>query len=100
MFISGQIPQTRDGVIPATFDSQCRLAWDNVIATLAAADLTVEHLVKVTTYLNDRRDRDANSRIRSEVLGAHRLALTIIITGIYDPAWLLEIEAVAAAPRR
>ncbi len=32
-----------------------------------------------------------------EVTGAHRPALTIIITGIYDESWLLEIDAVAAA---
>jgi hypothetical protein len=32
------------------------------------------------------------------VLGDHRPAITIIITGIYDESWLLEIEAVAVAP--
>jgi 2-iminobutanoate/2-iminopropanoate deaminase len=31
------------------------------------------------------------------VLGDHSPALTIIITGIYDEAWLLEIEAIAVA---
>jgi 2-iminobutanoate/2-iminopropanoate deaminase len=34
--------------------------------------------------------------VRREVLGTHAPALTVIITGIYDPRWLLEIEAVAA----
>jgi 2-iminobutanoate/2-iminopropanoate deaminase len=31
------------------------------------------------------------------VLGERAPALTVIITGIYDEAWLLEIEAIAAA---
>jgi hypothetical protein len=31
------------------------------------------------------------------VLGDRSPALTIVIAGIYDEAWLLEIEAVAAA---
>jgi hypothetical protein len=35
--------------------------------------------------------------VRQEVLGTHRPALTVIITGIYDERWLLEIEAIAAA---
>lgn len=36
--------------------------------------------------------------MRAEVLGTHILpAMTIIITGIYDEVWLLEIEAIAAA---
>jgi len=29
--------------------------------------------------------------------GAHRPAMTVVITGIFDAAWLLEIEAIAAA---
>jgi hypothetical protein len=32
-----------------------------------------------------------------EALGGHEPALTVVIAGIYDPAWLLEIEAIAAA---
>jgi enamine deaminase RidA (YjgF/YER057c/UK114 family) len=52
----------------------------------------------VTVYLSDRQFRAANSQIRHEVLGDHRPAITIIITGIYDEAWLLEIEAIAVAP--
>jgi 2-iminobutanoate/2-iminopropanoate deaminase len=34
--------------------------------------------------------------IRREVLAGLTQALTIIIAGIYDPAWLLEIEVIAA----
>ena len=54
--------------------------------------MSLENLVKVTIFLSDRRHRAANAKIRHEVLGEHRPALTIIITGIYDEAWLLEIE--------
>jgi 2-iminobutanoate/2-iminopropanoate deaminase len=31
------------------------------------------------------------------VLGERHPALTIVLTGIFDEAWLLEIEAIAAA---
>jgi enamine deaminase RidA (YjgF/YER057c/UK114 family) len=58
--------------------------------------MTERNLVKITIFLSDRRYRDTNARIRNEVLGDHCPALTIIITGIYDEAWLLEIEAIAA----
>ncbi|TMR40187.1 RidA family protein [Actinomadura geliboluensis] len=98
LYISGQPPWTTDGDIPADFDGQCRLAWENVKTVLAAAGMAVQNLAKVTIYLSDRCHREANSRIRHEVLGGHRPAITIIITGIYDEAWLLEIEAVAVAP--
>jgi 2-iminobutanoate/2-iminopropanoate deaminase len=97
LFISGQVPADADGQVPADFKAQCRLAWANVQAQLKAAEMTLDDLVKVTVFLADRRHRQANYEVRHEILGARSPALTIIITGIYDEAWLLEIEAVAAA---
>lgn len=66
-----------------------------MISVLAEAGMTVRNLAKVTVYLSDRRYRAVNSEIRHDVLGDHRPAVTIIITGIYDESWLLEIEAIA-----
>jgi 2-iminobutanoate/2-iminopropanoate deaminase len=97
LFISGQVPADDAGAAPDTFDAQCRLTWRNVEARLAAGDMTLAHLVKVTVFLSDRRHRAANTAIRREVLGAHSPALTVLIADIFDPAWLLEIEAIAAA---
>lgn len=97
VFISGQVPQDNGGRVPDDFEGQCRLAWRNLLSVLEAADLTVRNLAKVTFFLSDRRYREANARIRHEVLGGHSPALTVIITGIYDETWLLEIEAVAVA---
>jgi len=97
LFISGQVPADTDGKVPADFKDQCRLAWANVQAQLHAAGMTLDDLVKVTVFLSDRRHRQANCEVRHEILGPRSPALTIVITGIYDEAWLLEIEAVAAA---
>jgi enamine deaminase RidA (YjgF/YER057c/UK114 family) len=97
LFISGQVPVSSDDSVPHDFKSQCRLAWANVEAQLKAAEMTLDNLVKVTTFLSDRRYRQENYEVRMEVLGDRAPALTVIITGIYDEAWLLEIEAVAAA---
>jgi 2-iminobutanoate/2-iminopropanoate deaminase len=97
LIVSGQIPVAADGAVPPDFDSQCRLVWANIGAQLRAAGLDYGHLVKVTTYLSDRRFGDANGAIRREILGAYAPALTVVIAGIYDEKWLLEIEAMAAA---
>lgn len=97
VFVSGQPPWTTDTPMPSDFDAQCRLAWRNVERVLSEAGLTLNDLAKVTIFLSDRKYRDANSRIRAEVLGDHRPALTIIITDIYSEDWLLEIEAIAVA---
>lgn len=97
LHISGQVPADAAGRVPADFKAQARLAWANVEAQLAAAGMTLDDLVKVTVYLSDRRWRAANAEARKAVLGPRAPALTIIIAGIYDEAWLLEIEALAAA---
>jgi 2-iminobutanoate/2-iminopropanoate deaminase len=97
LFVSGQVPERPDGSVPGDFIAQCRLAWANVERQLRDADMTLDHLVKVTTFLADRRYRGDNSVVRREVLRERTPAVTIIIADIYDEAWLLEIEAVAAA---
>ncbi|MEU5948549.1 RidA family protein [Micromonospora sp. NPDC047465] len=96
VFVSGQVPWgDGSGRVPKDFDAQCRLTWHNVLTVLAEAGMGIENLAKVTIYLSDRKYREANGRIRQEILGDHRAALTIIITDIYSPEWLLEIEAIA-----
>jgi 2-iminobutanoate/2-iminopropanoate deaminase len=97
LFVSGQIPVNAAGSVPAEFGAQCTLVWQHVTASLAAARMDVTNLVKVTTFLSDRDHAMQNSAIRSEFLAGHRPALTVVIAEIYDPAWLLEVEAIAAA---
>ncbi len=97
LYISGQIPEDTDGNVPDNFDEQCRLVWRNISAQLDAAGMSLDNLVKVTTFLSHPTFRTANTRIRNDVLGERRPALTIILCDIYAAKWLLEIEAVAAA---
>jgi len=96
VLVSGQVPTDERGHAPQDFAAQCRLAWRNLTLQLEAAGMTLDHLVKVTTYLADRRYGEINGEVRREVLGARRPALTVIVAGIFDEAWLVEIEAVAA----
>ncbi|MEM6431210.1 MAG: RidA family protein [Deinococcota bacterium] len=96
LYISGQIPESAAGDTPTTFVEQCQLVWANILAQLEAADMSVHNLVKVTTFLSSREYRRENSIIRQQILGEHTPALTVIIAEIYDPAWRLEIDAVAA----
>ncbi|WP_426956593.1 RidA family protein [Muricoccus radiodurans] len=97
LFISGQVPVAPDGTLPEGFDDQCRQAWANLVAQLRAAGMAIENLVKVTIFLADRANTLDNRRIRQEVLGGHRVAMTVILPAIFDESWLIEIEAIAAA---
>ena len=62
-----------------------------------AQGLSVCGASEVTTYLSSREFAATNSAVRQELLGDHRVALTVVVTKIFDPVWLLEIEAIAAA---
>jgi enamine deaminase RidA (YjgF/YER057c/UK114 family) len=97
LFISGQTPTNLDGKAPEGFAAQCRLAWKNIEAQLHAAGMTLDNIVMHRTYLADRAYRLENRAIRNEVLTGRQPALTVVIAGIFDQSWLLEIEAVAVA---
>ncbi len=96
LFISGQIPVTTNAIVPSGFPAQARLVWRHFIAQLEAADMTLDDLVKITIYLAERIYAAENRAIRLEILGGRRVAMTVIITDIFDPAWLIEIEGIAA----
>lgn len=97
LFVSGQVPADGDGRVPEDYRSQYRLAWANVAAQLAAAGMSYDNLVKVTIFLSSRELIAQSAGLRQDILGDRAPALTIVIAGIYDSAWLLEIEAIAAA---
>ena len=96
LFVSGQIPTDSDDNVPVGFEAQARQVWLNVDAQLKAAGMTKADIVKVTTYLADRHHTMANREVRGEYLGSLAPAITVVIAGIFDGAWLLEVEVVAA----
>ena len=97
LYLSGQIPVAPDGSLAADFRGQCEQVWANVETQLRTAGMTLDNLVKVTTFLADRAHALDNREVRVRVLAGRQPALTVIVTGIFDEAWLVEIEAVAAA---
>lgn len=95
LFISGQIPEAADGSIPDDFEGQAWQVWRNIQAVLQDAGMNLDNLVKVTTFLTDRTQVAANRKVRQEVLGEHKAALTVIVATTLESKWLLEIEAIA-----
>ena len=95
VYVSGQIGLRPDGSLPEDFAGQARQVWANIEAQLRSAGMGLENIVHHTTFLSDRKYRTESSRIRREVFGDLAPALTVIIAGIFDEAWLLEIQAIA-----
>ena len=97
LFVSGQLGTELDGTSPSGIEQQARLAWRNLGLQLEAADMTFDNLVKVTMYLPDPADIPASRPARIEALG-HRLpASTVLVARLANPAWKIEIEAIACA---
>ncbi|MBU1324939.1 MAG: RidA family protein [Alphaproteobacteria bacterium] len=95
LFVSGQVPTRPDGGLADDFPGQCEQVWDNLETQLRAAGMALDNLVKVTTFLARREDAAVNRAVRLDRLQGRQPALTVIVTGIFDESWLVEIEAVA-----
>jgi enamine deaminase RidA (YjgF/YER057c/UK114 family) len=97
LYLSGQIPVAPDGSLAADFTGQCEQVWDNLETQLRAAGMTLDNLVKATTFLSDRKYALENREVRLRRLGGRQTALTVIVVDLFEGEWLVEIEAVAAA---
>jgi enamine deaminase RidA (YjgF/YER057c/UK114 family) len=101
LYISGEVGVLLDGTVPETIEAQAEACWRNIIAILAEAGMGVQDLVKITTYLVRPEDVAAAGAARAKHFGDARPgSATIIVKALVNPAWLIEIEAVAASTAR
>lgn len=98
IFVSGQLGIAPDGVLADGAAAQADHAWSNVLRVLASGGMTVEDLIKVTTFVVDRDLIPAVRTARQKHLpGPEFPASTfIVVAGLARPEFLVEIEAVAA----
>jgi enamine deaminase RidA (YjgF/YER057c/UK114 family) len=95
LYVSGQAPVRPDGTLPSTFKGQAEAVWDNILAQLRAADMGPEHIVQATTFLADRDHRDENRDVRMAKLNGHKCAMTVVLAGMFEDGWYLEVDAIA-----
>ena len=99
LFISGQLGVRPDGSTPATIAEQADQVFANIAALLNAHGLDASSIVKLTTFMVAGNDGDAVRAARLKHLGSHRPASTaVFVSQLVDPAWFVEVEAVAAKP--
>ena len=97
VFVAGQVGMAKDGSVPAAFADQADLAFCNVRACLAAHGLGVESVVKLSVFVLPGQDFAALRQVRERHFGTHRPAsTTVYVPALAAPAFLLEVEAVAA----
>jgi 2-iminobutanoate/2-iminopropanoate deaminase len=96
LFVAGTMGLDPAGKPGATLAEQLDLIWSNIRAILAAADLTVDNIVRLTSYLRDASYADANATARVAALGGRAVPTTAIVAETLVSDWLVEIEVVAA----
>ena len=97
LFVSGTMGLDAQGVAPPTLDEQLKLIWDNIRFILAEANMSVDNIMRLTSYLSSRDQVQQNQDARIAALGGRRIPTTAIVVTLLAPAWLIEIEIVAAA---
>jgi 2-iminobutanoate/2-iminopropanoate deaminase len=97
LFTSGTMGLDPAGGVGASLAEQLELVWTNLRAILAAAGMTVDDIVRVTSYLRDGEYSEANARARVAALGGRPVPTTAVIVGTLSEDWLVELEILAAA---
>ena len=98
--ISGQVPLDAEGrlVGPNDAEAQVRQVFDNLRAALAAADAGLDQVVKLTVFLTDLNDLEVFRRVRDTYFDtdAPPVSSLVQVAGLANPAFRIEIEALAA----
>ena len=97
LVISGQIGMTPDGHVPKTSGEQMDVALANIAAHLAARGMALTNLVKLTVYVLNIGCIPVWRKHRDAFMAGHQPASTLlVISGLADPRFLVEVEAEAA----
>jgi enamine deaminase RidA (YjgF/YER057c/UK114 family) len=97
LFVAGTMGLHPDGRAGATLAEQLDLIWANIRTILASAGMTVDDIVRLTSFLRDASYAEANAEARVAALGGRFIPTTAIVVQTLASDWLVEIEVIAAA---
>jgi enamine deaminase RidA (YjgF/YER057c/UK114 family) len=97
LFVAGTMGLHPDGVPGASLEEQLDLIWSNLQTILASAGMTVDNIVRLTSYLTDPSFAEANAAARVTALNGRAIPTTAVIVQTLVSEWLVEIEVIAVA---
>ncbi|RSL69870.1 hypothetical protein CEP53_002036 [Fusarium sp. AF-6] len=100
--IAGQPGNTKDGHVPADYESQIHLALLNLRKLIIAAGASIKDIAKLNVFIVDY---DASNRLHTRHIqrffGGHRPAMTLVpVPKLAVSSWLVEIDAIVALPEQ
>jgi enamine deaminase RidA (YjgF/YER057c/UK114 family) len=95
--VAGQVGVDAQGKLAETFEGQAENAFANLAKVLADAGMGFGDVIKTTTFLTDRANLPKMTAIRKKYMGDAKPAATlVIVAGLADPRFLIEVEMTAA----
>jgi len=100
VFVSGTAPiMPDDADPPAEPYGQARRCLEIIVSALGGAGATPADVVRSRIFVTDHEAVEEVMRAHGEVFGTVRPASTgIVVAGLFDPRWLVEIEVEALLP--
>ena len=99
VLVSGTAPVFPDGSCPDDAQMQAERCLEIIVAALVEAGSSPDHVVRTRMFITNASDADAVGRAHGEVFTHVRPAATmVVVAGLLDPRWKVEIEAEAIVP--
>src|SRR4051812_3544984 len=87
LFVAGTMGLDPSGAAGGTVSKQLELVWDNIRAILASADMTVDNIVRLTSYLRDASYAKENAQARVAALNGRVIPTTAIVAETLLDDW-------------
>jgi enamine deaminase RidA (YjgF/YER057c/UK114 family) len=96
VIVSGTAPIWSDGSCDPDPEIQAQRCLEIILTALQEAGAESEHVIRTRMYLTDAAYADAVGRAHGAVFAEVKPAATmIVVAGLLDPRWKVEIEAEA-----
>jgi len=94
VYVSGTAPIWPDGSCDPDPEVQAQRCLEIILEALAGAGAAARHVVRTRMFITNAEHADAVGRAHRAVFGDIRPAATmVVIDGMLDPRWKVEIEA-------
>jgi enamine deaminase RidA (YjgF/YER057c/UK114 family) len=101
LYVAGQTSRDVQGNIVCKDDAagQTRQTLENMKKVVEGAGGRMEDIAKTTVFITDIKYREAVGKVRQEFFKGEPPANTLlVVAGLADPAFLVEIEAIVPLP--
>ncbi len=100
IMVSGTAPVWPDGTCPDDARLQARRCFEIIEAALSQLGSQLSDIVRTRIYITSVADADAIGSVHGDLLRGTRPATSmVVVAGLLDPRWKVEIEADAVVGR-